>query len=158
MIAITDELFEEICIRIENDESLTSICALDHMPTMSGFFRYITDQNSRSDEKMQFIVKRYDQARLLQGNSILARLTDIETTMINGERNDKMGSAIISSMKWRAKVSDPNRFGEKAILDHTGSVASTIQIVDYSSHSPVKQAQSDPGQVKPIAHPTPNDE
>ena len=157
-IVITDELFEDICNRIASDESLSSICKDSYMPEKNSFWQYMNVQNSRSDEKMQYIKGRYAQARQASADSILEQIREIEDSMKDGKRNDKMGSAILASMKWRAKVMNPGVYGDKATLDHTGAVASTIQIVDYSSHSPVKQAQSDPGQVKPIAHPTPNDE
>ena len=93
---------------------------------------------ANTKEMLQRIRAQWAQAFTLSAGAIYSQIKELETQVIDGTLNDKRASVAIASLKWRASKMNPDRFSDRTNIDHTGSVASSVSIIDYSSHAPIK--------------------
>lgn len=124
-----------ICERIALGESLRSICDADDMPAMSTIFKWLTEDDSFSEQ--------YARAREAQADALF---DDILSIADDG-RNDWMqrknaddqnigwvenGEALrrsqmrIDARKWMAGKLRPKKYGDKITNEHTGADGTPI--------------------------------
>lgn len=124
MPEFSQDLFDEICERLADGESLRTICSDDHMPNKGSVFRWLANDTKLSDQ--------YARAREEQADCIFDEVLEIA----DDARNDWMerrgeddagwvanGEHIqrsrlrIDARKWMAGKLRPKVYGEKLDLN-----------------------------------------
>ena len=135
MVEFSQEVFDRICERIANGESLRAICASDDMPAKATVFRWLASDATLSDQ--------YARAREAQADAIFDEILDIADTAVNdwmevhgqddtayklnGEHIQR-SKLRIDARKWMAGKLRPKVYGDKIDLNHSGGI--TVNIPD----------------------------
>lgn len=124
--SFTQEVFDTICNRIAQGESLRSICASDDMPDVSTVCRWLAADGEGGELRNQ-----YARAREAQADHIFDEILDIADNAANDwmERNGEGGEGWqvngehiqrsrlrIDARKWMAGKLRPKVYGDK--IDH----------------------------------------
>lgn len=127
MAEFSQELFDRICERIADGESLRTICADEDMPSKTTVFRWLANDAALSDQ--------YARAREAQADAIFDEILDIADTAVNDwmETNgqDDVGYRVngehiqrsrlrIDARKWMAGKLRPKVYGDKVDVEHSG--------------------------------------
>jgi hypothetical protein len=120
----TPEIVERIAEMLERDIPLTRICQEDWAPVRSTVLK-AADENP----EIRTILAR---ARDVSAEAIEDRIQAIEDDVYYGELEPQAAQVLLSSMRWRAKVHAPKRYGDKVDLNHKGNVTTTVKIVKFS--------------------------
>ena len=111
MAEFSPELFDVICERIADGESLRAICSGDDMPNKSSVFRWIDRDDKARDQ--------YTRAREAQADTLFDDCLDISD---NGNEDDPQRARLrIDTRKWMAGKLRPKKYGERQQVDHTSS-------------------------------------
>jgi hypothetical protein len=70
----------------------------------------------------------FARAREANAETIEDRIADIEDKVLAEEVNPQAANVVLSSMRWRARVLHPNRFGDKAQVEHSGNVGINVTV------------------------------
>lgn len=133
-VTFSNEIFDRICERIANGESLRSICEDDDMPTRSSFLRWL------ADEKNADLRDRYARAREAQADRIFDEILEIADDARNDWMETENGPVLnqehvqrsrlrIDARKWMAGKLRPKVYGDKVDLTHANPDGSALQIV-----------------------------
>lgn len=134
MPEFSQELFDTICERIADGESLRDICSDEDMPSRQSVFRWLAADEKLSDQ--------YARAREEQADGIFDEIL----TIADDARNDWMerrgeedagwqanGEHIqrsrlrIDARKWMAGKLRPKVYGDKLDLNHQGGVTVVLE-------------------------------
>lgn len=116
MAEFTQPLFDTICDRIANGESLRAICRDDDMPSTTSVMRWLAGDPALSEQ--------YARAREIQGDGEFDEAREIafaatpETVQVARLQYD--------AVKWRAGKLRPKVYGDK--VDLSGNVGFSITI------------------------------
>lgn len=116
MAEFSPELFDRICERIAEGESLRSICQDEDMPSVTSVMRWLASDAALSEQ--------YTRAREVQGDGEFDKAREIafaatpETVQVARLQYD--------AVKWRAGKLRPKVYGDK--VDLTGNVGFTVNI------------------------------
>lgn len=131
----TQALFDKICDRIANGESLRTICIDDDMPNVSTVCRWLAADET-DDGVDGPLRKQYARARETQADTLFDEILDIadnavndwmeqngdcEGWRVNGE-NIQRSRLRIDARKWMAGKMRPKVYGDQVNLNHTGDV------------------------------------
>lgn len=136
MAEFSQELFDQICERIADGESLRAICASDGMPSKANVFRWLSANKDAADQ--------YARAREAQADAIFDEILDIaddaqndwmmrnrggedECYQLNGEHIQR-SRLRIDARKWMAGKLRPKVYGDK--LDVNAHVGFSVTIAD----------------------------
>lgn len=136
MTEFSRELFDVICERIADGESLRSICADNDMPNKATVFRWLAADKALGDQ--------YARARDAQADALFDEILDIaddgrnDWMARNGE--DSEGYALngehvqrtrlrIDARKWMAGKLRPKVYGDKLDLTHANPDGTPLQVV-----------------------------
>jgi len=115
-VKFSQEIFDEICVRIAEGESLRKICKDDKMPSLVSVWKWL----NTSEE----LVKQYTRAREEQAETFVDEILDIADDNKDDTYLDENGKLIINqeviarsrlrvdSRKWIASKLKPKRFGD----------------------------------------------
>lgn len=130
MTEFSEELFDTICERISNGESLRSICDDENMPNKSNVFRWLASNEALRD---QYARARESQADALF-DDILSIADDAQNDWMERKNADgtntgwqENGEAIrrsqlrIDARKWMAGKLRPKKYGDKLDVDHSAT-------------------------------------
>lgn len=127
MPSFTQELFDAICDRLADGESLRTICQDEEMPSKGTILRWVGN-----DEKLQ---DQYARAREAQADAIFDEILDIaddatnDWMEVNGQDDEKYrlnGEHVqrsrvrIDARKWMAGKMRPKKYGEKVMHEGAG--------------------------------------
>lgn len=111
----SEELADEICNRLAEGNTLTSICKLDGMPHIATVMRWALDEEHPFCEK-------YASARERQADTMAQQIVDIAD-----EIGDPQALRLrVDARKWLASKMAPKRYGEK--IEHTGPNGKPLQL------------------------------
>lgn len=132
MAEFSQDLFDRICERIAEGESLRAICEDKDMPARVNVIRWL--------EKDEALRNQYARARELQADhefdeiKVIADLADAEGVQVARLR--------IDARKWRAGKLRPKVYGDRSAIDHTSSDGSmTPKALDASTLSDAALAE-----------------
>ena len=137
----TQEIADEVCLRISEGETLIAICKDIHMP------RCVTVMGWSVHDKHDFR-DPYMAARKMWADSQFDKLIE----MINQDPREmgifeKFGNNAIALMRekctnlrWAISKANPAMYGDKLDLAHTGEVTKRIFVVDSFDHVRFKDA------------------
>lgn len=133
-VKFSQEIFDEICVRIAEGESLRKICKDDKMPSLVAVWKWLNN----SEE----LVKQYTRAREEQAETFVDEILDIADDNKDDTSIDENGKLIINqeviarsrlrvdSRKWIASKLKPKRFGDytkiQAEVKDTSSTSSWL--------------------------------
>lgn len=115
MAEFSQELFDQICERLADGESLRSICASKGMPSKANVFRWLGAIPEAADQ--------YARAREAQADSLVDDMLVIADDT-SREPNDRR--VAIDARKWVAGKLRPKAYGDK--LDLSGNVGFSVTI------------------------------
>jgi len=117
----SEELVEEICLRISFGEGLVKICKDEHIPSRSTVMRWLLNNKEFQD--------KYAQAREAQADYLLEELLDIADDKSGDTYEDAKGNIKIDheninrsrlrvdTRKWVIAKLAPKKYGDKVALD-----------------------------------------
>jgi len=120
-VEFSQELFDEICERIADGESLRSICRDSHMPNKASVFRWLGSNAELSDQ--------YARARSAQADSLFDDI--LEITDLAEPESAQVARLRVDARKWMAGKLRPKVYGDKLELSGDQSAPLTVQIVNY---------------------------
>lgn len=106
----TPERAEEICDRLENGESLRSICRSPGMPSVRTVLRWADERQDFADE--------YRRAREAAGEYLDDEINEIQKTAIDKD-SAHAARVRITALQWRASKQAPRKFGDRLDLQVT---------------------------------------
>lgn len=122
MTEFSQEVFDEICERISDGESLRKICSADDMPNKANVFRWLAKDETLRDQ--------YARAREVQADALFDECLAIADTFDKAELENPqhIGRAKlrIDTRKWMAGKLRPKAYGDK--LDVDAKVGLTINL------------------------------
>jgi len=143
MIRITDELFLEICERMVGGQSVRTICKDDHMPTISGFMKFLSTNPEKVDQYTRAMQMRADAMfeEILDiaddgtNDFMLRNADDPMSIVLNGEHIQR-SRLRVDSRKWALGRMNPKKYGEKTFIggvdDAPIKVQNTIDVSNLS--------------------------
>jgi hypothetical protein len=114
----SQELADRICERLASGESLRSICRDDDMPSWPAISKWLSE---KPDFAAQYARAREDQAEAHADRII--EIADDESIDAHHKR------IMVDARKWVASKLKPKRYGDKAEVEHSGSVGLTVNVV-----------------------------
>ena len=130
----SQEIFDKICVRIANGESLRKICKDDKMPNITTVWHWLNNNEA--------LDKQYTRAREEQAETFVDEILDIADESKDDTSIDENGKLIINqeviarsrlrvdSRKWIASKLKPKRFGDytkiQAEVKDTSSTSSWL--------------------------------
>ena len=110
-VKFSQEIFDEICVRIAEGESLRKICKDEKMPSLVAVWKWLNN-----DEEL---VKQYTRAREEQAETLVDQIQEICDAEIPAGIDGKIDAAAVNqarlkidSRKWIASKLKPKRFGD----------------------------------------------
>jgi hypothetical protein len=133
-VKFSQELFDEICEKIANGESLRKICKDDKMPNLTSVWKWLNNNEELS--------KQYARAREEQAETFVDEILDIADYKKDDTYLDEDGKEIINqeviarsrlrvdARKWIASKLKPKKFGDytkiQAEVKDTSSTSSWL--------------------------------
>jgi len=140
---MTDELFDEICERMVNGESVRSICQDDHMPAISTLMKILRTNPNRTSQYALAMQMRADAMfeEVLNiaddgSNDFMMKNADDPTSFaLNGEHVQR-SRLRVDTRKWALGRMNPKKYGEKTFIggveDAPVKVQNTIDVSNLS--------------------------
>ena len=125
----TQEIFDEICVRIAEGESLRKICKDNKMPNLTSVWKWLNNNEELS--------KQYARAREEQAELYADEITEISDAEMPKDVFGKIDAAAVNqarlkidARKWIASKLKPKRFGDytkiQAEVKDTSSTSSWL--------------------------------
>ena len=115
-VKFSQQIFDEICVRIAEGESLRKICKDEKMPSLVAVWKWLNN----SEE----LVKQYTRAREEQAETLVDEMIDIadykrDDTYLDEHGNEIINQEVIArsrlrvdARKWVASKLKPKKFGD----------------------------------------------
>ena len=110
MVAFSQEVFDAICERIANGESLRAICKAKNMPSAEAVRKWLGADNDGP------LVAQYARAREMQGDDHFDRVLDTALKVESGELDPQSARTVIDALKWTAGKLRPKVYGDKVAI------------------------------------------
>jgi len=120
----SQELADRILTEYAGGNSLSDICRQDEMPDRVTVWRW------RNENKGFATALAY--AREANAESIEDEISSIEQKVLAEKVNPQAANVVLSSMRWRARVLHPKRYGDKAEVEHKGEVGLTVNVLRFT--------------------------
>ncbi|MCP4999098.1 MAG: terminase small subunit protein [Hyphomicrobiales bacterium] len=129
MVAFTQDIFDAICGRIANGESLRKVCSDQDMPSKSTVMKWLVDDDNCP------LSDQYTRARESQADTIFDECLDIADEAMNDVTVKEDGTEIVNheniqrarlridTRKWMAGKMRPKKYGDKQQMELSGGVA-----------------------------------
>ena len=121
MAEFSQDLFDKICSRIADGESLRAICREKDMPSQVSVFRWL---KAEENEELR---KQYTRAREDQADAIFDECIDIADSVAAPEDIPK-ARLMIDTRKWMAGKLRPKVYGDVSRLEHSGPDGGPIEV------------------------------
>lgn len=112
MAEFSQEVFDVICERLADGESLREICASKGMPTKSNVIRWLAANEAAADQ--------YARARELQADHEFDEIKAI-ADMASAE-DVQVARLRVDARRWRVGKLRPKVYGDKLDVDHSGGI------------------------------------
>lgn len=118
----TDEIFDNICSKLADGESLKSICSKDGMPDKATFYRWLNDSKDLCD--------RYARAKDDGSDALADDIQDIAEEVRTGVLDPNAGRVAGDLKKWVASKLKPKKYGDKLDLSGESTVIHKFEDMD----------------------------
>lgn len=116
----SQEVFDTICERIANGESLRAILRDDDMPAWAAFFRWLQKDETGA------LIDQYTRARETSAEADADEVNAIGRGTLDGTYDPQAARVAIDALKWSAGKKKPKVYGDKVSLDHSGGLNVTV--------------------------------
>ena len=113
----------EICIRLTEGETLTSICRSEDMPNRNTVAEWLVDDN-------EFCAK-YDQAKIHQADTYADMIVDISTQYAPTEHG--MAGVRIKALMWAAEKGNPRKFGAHQRIELAATFIPADKLIEIAN-------------------------
>ena len=120
----SQELADKILSEYSLGRSIRDICSDDGMPDRVTLWRW-------RNENQEF-ASALARAREANAETIEDEISDIERKVLTEQVNPQAANVVLSSMRWRARVLHPRRYGDKAEVEHKGDVGLTVVVKRFT--------------------------
>ena len=110
------ELFELICKRLEEGETLAGISRESDMPSCEAFYTWV--------ETKEGAIDRYVRAREKQADSLAEEIVEISNTATDAQ----LGRLQMDARKWFASKVAPKKYGDKTDITSNGNTIAVAPI------------------------------
>ncbi|MCJ8336346.1 MAG: terminase small subunit protein [Epibacterium sp.] len=117
-VEFSQEIFDEICDRLSDGESLRKICSDDDMPNKGSVFKWLA-----SDEKLS---DQYARAREVQADALFDDCLDIADGV--SPEDVQKARLRIDTRKWMAGKLRPKKYGDKVQQELSGPDGGSIPV------------------------------
>jgi autonomous glycyl radical cofactor GrcA len=144
-----ETIFNTICERIEEGESLRAVLRDKDMPSSRTFFKWIDGNEDK--------VKQYARAIGQRADYIFDQMFDIADDGTNDFTNKDIGDGVnvqvlnsehiqrsrlrIDTRKWALSKMNPKKYGDKLGLEHSGEIK-TKDLSEYSTEELLQRADA----------------
>ena len=135
---LTEEIANEICERVANDESILSICKDAHVPAHSNVREWIT-KGVIKGSKYALFRDNLARAREEQPDHTYERIMALEQQALVGDLDFRVFRAVSDSMWRRMAARAPKKYGDIRHLDVSGGIDLNIS----PANKPVSAGTSD---------------
>lgn len=137
MAVFSQELFDQICDRMADGESLRKICLSDDMPSKGTVMRWLAEDDGGK------LRDQYARARDMQADALFDECLDIADDGVNDWVEDQDGGEKyngdhvqrarlrIDTRKWMAGKLRPKKYGDKLDVDLNGSLKVETVAVEF---------------------------
>jgi hypothetical protein len=108
----TDEIFNSICDKLADGNSLKRICEDEQMPDKATFYRWINDNKDLCD--------KYARAKEDSSDALADDIQDIGDKVLTGEYEPNNARVAIDAKKWIASKLKPKKYGDKIDMTTNG--------------------------------------
>ena len=116
----TQEITDEICVRLAEGESLRSICRDEHLPQKSSILLWVV--NGRNIEGTDRLFSdQYRIAREAGGFSHADEALDLRHDVREGSVDPQSAKVILDALKWGAERMAPKHHSARQEVDHQSS-------------------------------------
>ena len=115
----TDELAKEICLRISNGRSLSSVCRDKDMPSRSLVYDWL------ADEEKQDFMDRYREADLQRADFHADEMIEIADSVEADTAEVAKARLQIDTRKWQVARMNATKYGDKQQVDNISSDGSS---------------------------------
>ena len=112
----SDELAGDICAQLAEGKPLTTICEQDGMPAT----RTVMEWVSHPERKQPGFAEMYGEARRMQAHRFADEIVALAETA--DAKNAHAIRLKIDARKWAAARLHPEAYGDRAIVEHAGSM------------------------------------
>ena len=120
----SQELADRILTEYSKGRSIREICEEADMPDRITLWRW-------RNEKPDF-ASALARAREANAETIEDKISEIESKVLYENLNPQAANVVLSSMRWRARVLHPKRYGDKVDLEHKGEVGMTVVVKQFT--------------------------
>lgn len=114
----TEELANEIVMRLADGESLNSICKQPNMPTRQTVFNWIVDNRSGFFDK-------YTRSKDIQIDGYVDELLDWCNSGLGDPALVQAIKLKVDTLKWIASKLKPKKYGDRTEVEHSGGIVHT---------------------------------
>jgi hypothetical protein len=140
---MTDKLFDELCERMVDGESVRTICKDDHMPAISTLMKILNENPERSAQYARAIQMRADAMfeEIMDisddgSNDFMLRNSEDPTSVVLNGEHVQRSKLRVDSRKWALGRMNPKKYGDKTFLggveDAPIKVQNTIDVSNLS--------------------------
>lgn len=124
----SDVLAKELCLRISNGRSLSSVCRDKDMPSRSLVYDWLADE-----DKQEFM-DRYREADLQRADFHADEMIEIADSVEAETAEVAKARLRIDTRKWQVARMNATKYGDKQQIDNTSSDGSMtpLAVPDYS--------------------------
>jgi len=116
-VEFTQELFDSICDKLSEGQSLRKICEDDEMPTKATIFRWLRDKKELRDQ--------YARAKEESSDAFAEEMMDIIKDTKEDSNAIQKARLQIDTMKWLMSKQKPKKYGDKLDLTSDGKALPT---------------------------------
>lgn len=127
MTEFSHDLFDSICERIADGESVRAICRDEDMPALSTVFKWLSDKPG--------LAEQYTRACEVRQAHLFDQIIEIADTPVLGEKRKTTENGVevvegdmiehrrlqIDARKWALGKMNPKKYGDKVGIDHSNT-------------------------------------
>lgn len=139
-ISLSDELWEEMLIRVAEGESLFKVCEDEHMPHRTLVYKHLHVNAEKA--------RAYDTTMLLQADKRAEQIIELSelgrTRAAVGASPEEINAikTMINSLQWVASRANPKKWGDKQSIDLDAKVALTEPQIDMRLAALIAKAKA----------------
>jgi hypothetical protein len=108
------EIFDDICARVAEGESLNKITKEEKYPVKMTFYRWLRSVDGLSDQ--------YGAAKMDRADTYADEIVDIADKQHTSNEDIQAAKLRIDARKWIACKLHPRNYGDKSAIEHSGEI------------------------------------
>ncbi len=139
MPKFSQALFNTICERMSDGESLRTICTDKDMPARSTVHKWLADDDKRTGNKRLFLSDQYARAQSERADKLFDECLEIadeaanditakeDGTQVVNHENIQRARLRVDTRKWMIGKMQPRKYGDRTQMELTGAEGEAIK-------------------------------